>query len=76
MYDWLMLFMPNEKNKLAACKDEATRNAGRACLKQVGKCIMTKEPNLDAANSFIKEAKRIDSDCMKGMSLSALLNLK
>ena len=76
MYDWEMLFMPNEKDKLTACKDEATRNAGHACLKMVGKCIMSKEPNLNAAKSFIDEAKRINPDCMKGMSLFTLINLK
>ena len=76
MYDWEMMFMPDEKSKLTACKDEALRNAGHACLKMAGKCIISKEPDLAAANSFIDEAKKIDPDCMKGLPLFTLLNLR
>ena len=71
-----MLFMPDEKSRLTMYKDEANRNASLACLKQVRKCIMSKEPDLGAANSLIDEAKRINPDCMKGMSLFTLLDFK
>ena len=76
MYGWQMLVMPNEKSRLAQCKEEARRDAARSCLKQVGKCIFTKEPNRDAAYAFIEEARRIDPDYANGMSLPSMLKLK
>ena len=76
MYDWEMLVMPNEKSRLAQCKQEASRNAARSCLKHVGKCLLSKEPDRDAAYAFIEEARKIDPDYANGMSLLSMLNLK
>ena len=76
MCDEVKQVLPNEEQKLSERKEEAKRNAVRACLKQARRCILSREPNLEEAYSWLKDADRINPDYAKEMSILTFLNLK
>ncbi|MBR4615672.1 MAG: hypothetical protein IKO55_08710, partial [Kiritimatiellae bacterium] len=76
MCDELMPLLPNEKQMLSERKEEAKRSAVRSCLKQARKCILSPQPDLKAAYSWLDEADTINPDYAKEMSILTFLNLK
>ena len=76
MCDEVMPLLPDERQSLSERAEEAKRNAVCACLKRARGCILSAQPNLEAANSWLKEADRINPDYAKEISPLKFFNLK